>query len=639
MSATPRLGGALAIDCPVDGRLALPPSWPERMRRDALAIDWGGQGAGSRSMLFAPDGIDWAADSENLVAIVGGLRKPGSPNGDFYTAEELLELKIASGRGIRTDRISGAGLVVAIDRREPRLAAYSTILSMHPLTWSTMEGTFCAASEPRFLQPLLPRVEIDPRAVCSHLLFRSVPGETTYLDGVHRLYPGRLLRWHDGEVDVRTACRLRRLAEDEPRFERIDDDSLDWLDEAMSSSTAAWIDEAWRRGMEVGNLLSGGLDSSLVQAWMVEQRGRRAARSYSFAFTAPSFQFEVENAKRASRLTGSEHLAPTLDENGYLELLERSVEVLAEPTVYNEAWPGHLALAEHLVAEGGGPGLLFSGFGADTLHGVSELQTVVRWQRLQRSPRRREILEAHRERLEKRPDGWQWLEVLDMQGDPRSLRDPYSYDAIAGEVDLLAPLFGEEALFAAFEARRDLERRQFESTDLHESMQVMDLLSAGWDPTLAVGRLYAAAGIDVVQIYLDQDAIAAPFAFDAGIRFLRPRGPWSHRVKPLQQELLIRRGCGELIGGAKGGTSFNDEVWQWLTDGCLADRVQAIDQPWFPASALEGFTSSPSDALWNVLTWDIFERRVVETAREAGSWRESHPLPTSSRLEPREVKS
>lgn len=644
VTGSSRLGGALALDVPPAGELGLPPTWPDRMRKDARRIEW----RCGRALLFAADGIDWAADERNLVAVVGGLRVP--EEGDdravpsesaacFYSAAELLARGIATGRGIAGDRISGAGLVVAIDLLEPRVAAYSTILSMHPLIWSDLDGGFCAASEPRLILPLLSRVEIDHRAVCSHLLFRSVPGEVTYLEGVHRLYPGRVLRWHAGRgegaghVEVETIRTLRDLADERSRFDRIDKASLDWLDGRMTSSTAAWIDEAWRRGVEVGNLLSGGLDSSLVQAWMVESRGGRAARSYSFAFTAPSFQFEVENARRASRLTGSRHHAPTLDEEGYLELLERSVEALGEPTVYNEAWPGHLALAEHLAAANDAPGLLFSGFGADTLHGVSELQTVVRWQRLQRTPRRREVLEAHRSRLEKE-GRWDWIDALDMRADPRSLRDPHSYDAIAGEVDLLAPLFGEEALFVAFEARRELERRQFASPDLHESMQVMDLLSAGWDPTLAVGRLYAAAGIDVVQIYLDQEAVAAPFAFDSGIRFLRPMGPWSHRVKPLQQELLIRRGCEALVGGAKGGTSFNDEVWQWLTVGCLAERVRSIDQPWFPRSALEHFTSSPSDALWNVLTFDIFERRVVEpAAREAARpWRAQYPLPSGASL-------
>lgn len=626
MTEPRRLGGGLALDSPADGRLGLPPAWPERIRRQASTIEW----CCGRQLLFAPDGIDIAVDEQCLVAVVGGLRDVG---GQFLSASELLQRGLVSGRGIRADEIAGAGLAIGVDLREPRIAAYSTILSMHPLNWCSVPGEgFSAASEPGLLLPLLPRVEIDPRAVPSHLLFRSVPGDVTYLEGVDRLYPGNVLLWHDGDVTVRAARSLRELVDDPPRFDRVDHTSLDWLDERMASSTAAWVDEAWSRGFEVGNLLSGGMDSTLVQAWMVEQRGQRAARSYSFAFTAPSFQFEVENARKASRLTGSRHHAPILDEEGYLELLERSIRVLAEPTVYNEAWPGHLALAEHLVDRGEAPGLLFSGFGADTLHGVSELQTVVRWQRLQRSPRRREILEAHRARLERDPDGWQWLDVLDMDDDPRSLRDPYAYDAIAGEVDLLAPLLGEDALYDALQARRAIERRQFGSSDLHESMQVMDLLSAGWDPTLAVGRLYACVGIDVVQIYMDQDTIAAPFAFDPSIRFLRPRGPWSRRVKPLQQELLMRRGCDSLLGGAKGGTSFNDEAWQWLTEGCLAERVRAIDQPWFPATALDRFTVSPSDALWNVLTLDIFERSVVEPAARLAEtpWRHRHPVSQGS---------
>ncbi len=620
-----RLGGALAIEVRRDGRLALPEKWPQRLRHGAQRISWGPRG----QVLFAPDDIDWARDERSLVAVVGGLR---NADGRFLSASELLTRSLATPDRIAADQIAGAGLVLAISTEEPKVTAYSTLISMHPLIWSARDGGLCAASEPRLLLPLLDEVEIDQRSVCSHLLFRSVPGELTYLQGMHRLYPGSHLSYCDGEVTVAQVRTLRDVVDGLPHFDRIDDASLSWLDDRMSTSTAAWVDQAWRRGTEVGNLLSGGLDSSLVQAWMIEERGQRAARSYSFAFKAPSFQFEVANAEQASQLTGSRHHAPQLDEDGYLELLERSIDVLAEPTVYNEAWPGHLALAEELARDPSSPRLLFSGFGADTLHGVSELQTVVRWQRLERAPRRRQVLLDHSARLRERPSGQNWLDVLAMRSDPRSLRDPHSYDALAGEVELLAPLFGDDALFTAFSSRRQVEQDVFASSDLHESMQVMDLLTAGYDPTLAVGRLYASAGIDVVQIYLDQQTMAAPFAFDPAIRFMRPRGPWSQRIKPLQQELLTRRGLAALVGRPKGGTNFNDEVWQWLTVGCLSDRVKAIDQPWLSAAALDEFSSAPSDVLWNVLTFDIFARHVVEPAAKVarGTWREEHALPLES---------
>ncbi len=76
----------------------------------------------------------------------------------------------------------------------------------------------------------------------------------------------------------------------------------------------------------VTNLLSGGVDSTLLQAFLP-----RRSPSVSVAIDTPEFAPETERALNASRITGSEHHVVSLRESDYLEALERFITVTALP--------------------------------------------------------------------------------------------------------------------------------------------------------------------------------------------------------------------------------------------------------------------------------------------------------------------
>lgn len=581
------------------------------MARGVRRCDLGAAGA----FFVAGDGLDLAEDGALLVAQFGGLR---SPVGAALAARDLLERRLVRADGIDAGALTGNGLALAIDKRAPRFAAYATFLSLPQLYFSSIGDGFAAASEPRLLLPLLDRVEIDEAAVPAHFLFRFVSGETTYFAGMRRLLPGSVLTFDAGELRQRRARTLRDVAAGAPRFDGIDAEGVAWIDGAMGELTSRWVERCRGLDREVGNLLSGGLDSSLVQAWLNDVEPAVARRSWSFEVPVESFGFEARYAREASALLGTRHEFVRVAENAYLDTFDRSIDLLAEPTLYNEGWSCQLALAEALAASPGGPRVVFAGNGADAIHGVGDLKAVTRWLALRRRPERWRALRAALPRLRERPRSLPWVEAVEMEDDPRTFLDPTSFVSIAGELAYAVPAFGEAAVFEAFEVRRRLEREMFGSEQLFERLQMLDLVTAGWDPTLAMVRLFAASGIDVVQLYLDEAAIAAPFAFPAEVRYARAAGPWSGRLKPLQQKMLSRRGLGALVGRRKGGTNFNADLWRWLSAGILRDRVEAIERPgWLSAAAFAEMKGKWTDFLWNLLVYDTWRRRVVVPAARA----------------------
>jgi asparagine synthase (glutamine-hydrolysing) len=124
-----------------------------------------------------------------------------------------------------------------------------------------------------------PRVpaRINLNAVRSFLTFAYLPGEETLLDGVSELLPGRCLRLHPGG-------RSESLSYWEPSEGEWDEDIRPG---AYAARLRALVEAATRdrlpAGEDVGVLLSGGLDSSLVTA-LAAKLHDRPVRTYSISF-------------------------------------------------------------------------------------------------------------------------------------------------------------------------------------------------------------------------------------------------------------------------------------------------------------------------------------------------------------------
>lgn len=608
-----RLGGRLAAAFRRDGRVQAPASWPAELKHGVRRIDYGERGA----LLVARAGGDEAESATTLLLTVGALRRP---DGTWRSAAELLALGAAGEHEIDLSPFTGSALVLAVDRRAPRLHAAMTWVAMHPLYWAQTAAGFAAATEPGLLLPLLDRVELDEQAVPAHFLLRYVAGERTYYRGVRKLLPGMQLSLASDRCESRVCRPLGEVVAGLPRFERIEEDSLAWLDDRMAGVAAAWTGAAEQRGSAVGNLLSGGLDSTLVQCWLGEAVGPARQRSFGFAVAAESFRFESDYALEASRRLGTEHRAPQVDEASYGELLDRAIDLAAEPSFYNESWPAHLHLAEVVAGEPSAPRVLLTGYGADILHGDSMADPVQRWLWLRS---RQRWLERGRRALPRlRGDArWEtWVDAIETSEERPDLHHPLSHVLLTVEPELFLPAFGAAAIERCYGEIVELEAALCGGGDPLERVHVAQLVATGYDPHVSVTRLYGARGVDLVHLYQDEWALASVFAFDSSIRFARSRGRWSGRFKPLQQELLRRRGLGELVGRRKGGTTFGEELWRWLTTGELRERFEGIERPaWLSAEAMESLRRAPTFFLWNLVTFDAWTKRVLRPASIAAA--------------------
>ena len=550
---------------------------------------------------------DTCTTPERTVAVIGSLRRPGGP---ALGAEDLVRAGVVGAGGIDAGALTGCGLVVSVERHRPVIHAYRTVLGVPQLYFHEGEGTLHASTSLRELLARTGPLAPDEDAAVEHFALRFVLAPRTCYRGVSKLPGGHLLTWRGGPVEHRRVARLTP-ALGEP-FTRVTPESLAWLDAEMRRVTSLHAAAARSAGREPATLLSGGVDSTLLELWL-EGAAPPPRRSCSFAAPdAGSFAAETRRARAAAARLGTDHLVVDVSARAYPDLLDRTVRVLARPSLFNEAWPCHLALADAVRERWGAGVTLFGGNAADGLHGVPELALVARRERWDLIPGLTLLARSALPLLARMGETGEGLAAVARLGDEWDpLRGPTSIVSLAGELPLLLECFGPDAVRGVFDRRRALAREAAPSSHRWERLQMVDLLTTGCEPSSAVADLHADRGIDVAMVYRDDEVAAAVASFDPSVRFLGDPGDGRCRLKPLQHGLLHRLGHGVLARVPKGGTTFWRDMWRWMgrPDGPLRERVMSIERPGFMSrTVFERVRSEPSDFLWNLLVYDTWRR-------------------------------
>jgi asparagine synthase (glutamine-hydrolysing) len=204
-------------------------------------------------------------------------------NGEIYNHAVLREELVARGHRFETQtdtevvvhafeeygedflhRLRGMFAFAIWDQRTQRLFAARDHFGQKPFHYSVQNGKFLFASE---IKSLLahPDVGREPelRAVDHYLAQRFVPPPLTMLRGIFKLPAGHKLVWSGGQLEV-SSYWSPSFAETENRTDE------EWIQELGERIDTA-VERHLVSDVQVGALLSGGLDSSAVVAAAVRK--------------------------------------------------------------------------------------------------------------------------------------------------------------------------------------------------------------------------------------------------------------------------------------------------------------------------------------------------------------------------------
>ncbi|WP_164718225.1 asparagine synthase (glutamine-hydrolyzing) [Colwellia sp. Arc7-635] len=221
-----------------------------------------------------------------------------------------------------------------------------------PLYYSTENGTVHFSSEIKFIAELKELTEVDDQAVYQYLRYSETDySEHTMFKQVKQVLPGQYIEIFNGDLNKFTFWDSRELSVSANKSN---------VEELLKSS----IDIRLRSDVQIGSLLSGGIDSSLIVGLINESHGLNNFNSYSAVFKEEEFSEKKYIDKTADLLKftpnfvypKADDLSKYIEELIYIqELPFRSLSVLSQYLIYKE------------VAQTGDVKVLLNGQGADEI--------------------------------------------------------------------------------------------------------------------------------------------------------------------------------------------------------------------------------------------------------------------------------
>lgn len=225
------------------------------------------------------------------------------------------------------EKFHGMFAIAIWDRLEKTLFVARDRIGVKPLYYHAGDGMFAFASRPRALFRLVSRLprDLDPQALRYYLEAGYVPAPWSAHRAISKLEPGHFLLVRRGGISKQRYWTLDDIEPDRSLEKADENDLLDELDRIIDRSIR------WRMvsSVPVGAFLSGGIDSSLVVAYM-QKHAVRPVKTFTIGFDDPAFD-ESRHALKVARCLGTDHVCQKLRPDDLLELMPRYLAQYDEP--------------------------------------------------------------------------------------------------------------------------------------------------------------------------------------------------------------------------------------------------------------------------------------------------------------------
>jgi len=444
-------------------------------------------------------------------------------------------------------------------------------------------------------------------ALPAFFLYRCVPGPETLFDGFRRLLPGEQLTWEGG----RLVCEQRHTFADLAGDPVPDRDALERLEETM---TRVLRDCAAHRP-NTANLLSGGVDSSYLQAIWNRVAAGPTPPSFSLSVDHPRSRPDTEYAITAAEELHTNHTLTPVD-GPYAGYLLDTLAATAEPPNHvQSAYFGQLARA--MVERGHPSGLC--GEGADSLFGLGLANRLhnagLVHAALPLAPLRWGVAQLAG------LAGWDGLrDACRLAGklhDSASLDHPVNQVAAFADWAAVRDCFGADAVARAAAGRRALLERFAVPDRPQDLLHAAGFLGEAIDSASLWTTLFQRQGADLLCPFLDSRVVQFGLNMSPRVRY-RFRRP-----KDLLRRALARHVPAPLANRGKLG--FGQPIFEWLALGGqlrpLAERIGP--HPFVARGVLARSLARPNWFLSSLLCYDLWHRLYIE--RSPGFETTSYP--------------
>lgn len=302
--------------------------------------------------------ITYNGEIFNFLELKAELKQKGH---SFYSSSDT-EVILAAYKewGIKcVERFNGMFAFGLFDITTKELYLVRDRLGIKPLYYSIINGLLVFSSELKGIinYPGFNK-QINYRAVSCYLSYRHVLGSETMFANVYQLEPGHMANFRDGELTVSKYWNIDLSKKVEP----VDKFSLELFKELILDA----ITISLSGDVEVGALLSGGIDSSIILS-SSSQCGKLPVQSFTATYKEKEYD-ETYYSTLVARMFNSKNTLITISSKDYLANFREYIRYKDQPAGMHNEIATYLLAKEvkknvSVVLSGEGADEVFSGYG------------------------------------------------------------------------------------------------------------------------------------------------------------------------------------------------------------------------------------------------------------------------------------
>jgi asparagine synthase (glutamine-hydrolysing) len=495
------------------------------------------------------------------------------------------------------EALDGSFTIILMDAARERIILYRNLVG-NSYTYYTQssQGPLFSSNLADLIDVSGQNAELNESALPAYFLFRYVPGRETLARDIFRLMPGEMVI-----LDGRVVRREQRQTFASFLSTRHVDDALTSIENCLRRILQGYAIADPR----TVNLLSGGVDSSYLQAlWnAVRTTNHERPKSFAVAVDHSITREDSEYSLSAAAALQTEHTLVAADEP-YGPYLEDLISTTGEP-------PNHVQTAyfcsfsRHLVASGVRNALCGEGadglFGGDTATLLQYAMAMKRWLPIHRL---RGFFGEFARRIRKKGI-YAACSLAEHVDDLEHFGHPINQISAFADWPSVEECFGKEALQRATAYRRSLVSQYAVLPGLLEQVHATAFLGEAMDSASLWATIFNAAGAELRCPFLDSRLLRVVANLASRDRF-----PF-RRPKDLLRRNLSRYVSMELAYRQKRG--FGQPIFEWMAPGgALQPWVERIgNYDFVPQAVMTNAIKRPSWFLYSLLCFDIWHKMFI----------------------------
>ena len=226
---------------------------------------------------------------------------------------------------------------VIYDKKKNFLYGARDRLGEKPLKYCLKDNTFVFASEVKAILSFLgDRAVIDPVAIDNYMTFQYVPAPRTGFEGIYKLPPAHYFVYGERGLEINRYWDI-------DYSDKLDLNESDWEDLIIKELERS-VKMRMMSDVPMGALLSGGVDSSAVVAFM-SRNSKKRIETFNIGFDDDSFD-ETPYALDVSRKYNTLHTNIRVSSEDLLNNISNLVDYYDEPIADNSILPTFILAQE-----------------------------------------------------------------------------------------------------------------------------------------------------------------------------------------------------------------------------------------------------------------------------------------------------